>query len=65
MEVNGPSTKQLLNNFLGWFFRKAWTILGARVKNGLFIKKKDVMFSSWNQLKAIDKEVIALLQNVP
>ena len=64
MAVNGPSTKQLLNNFLGWFFRKAWTILGARVKNGLFIKK-DVMFSSWNQLKVIDKEVIALLQNVP
>ena len=28
-----------LNNFLGLFFRKAWTIFGARVKNGLFIKK--------------------------
>ena len=34
-----PSTKQLLNNFWGQFFRKAQTIFGARVKNGLFIKK--------------------------
>ena len=24
---------------MGLFFRKAWTIFGARVKNGLFIKK--------------------------
>ena len=37
MEDNRPSTKQLVNNFLGWFFRKASTIFGARVKNGLFI----------------------------
>ena len=33
-----PSTKQLLDNFLGRFFRKA--IFGARVKNGLLIKKR-------------------------
>ena len=39
IEVNGPSTEQLLNNFLGRFFRKAQTIFGMRVKNGLFIKK--------------------------
>ena len=30
----------MLNNFLGRFFRKAQTIFGARVKNGLFIKKR-------------------------
>ena len=35
--VNRASTKQLLNNFLGQLFRKAYTIFGARVKNGLFI----------------------------
>ena len=39
IKVNRPSTKQLLHNFLGWCFRKAETIFGARVKNGLFIKK--------------------------
>ena len=32
IEVNRPSTKQ--------FFRKARTIFGAMVKNGLFIKKR-------------------------
>ena len=30
----------MLNNFLGRFFRKAWTIFRARVKNELFIKKR-------------------------
>ena len=35
--VYRASTKQLLNNFLGQLFRKAYTIFGARVKNGLFI----------------------------
>ena len=39
-EVNRPSTKQLLNNFLRWFIRKAETIFGARFKNGLLIKKR-------------------------
>ena len=37
--VDRPSTRQLLSNFWGQFFRRAWAILGARVKNGLFIKK--------------------------
>ena len=40
IEVNRQSTKQLLNNFLGRFFRKASAIFGARVENRLFIKKK-------------------------
>ena len=40
IEVNRPSTKQLLNSFLGRFIRKAETIFGARVKNGLLIKKR-------------------------
>ena len=39
IEVNRPSTKHLLNNFLGQFFRKALTFFGMRVKNGLFVKK--------------------------
>ena len=34
-EVNRPSTKQLLNNSLGRFFRKTETIFGASVENGL------------------------------
>ena len=42
IEVNRPFTKQLLNNFLGQFFRNAETIFGARVKHGLFIYKKGV-----------------------
>ena len=40
MEVKRPSIKQLLNNFLGQFFRKTYTIFGARIKKGLFIKKR-------------------------
>ena len=39
IEVNRPSTKQLLNKFLGRFLRKVSAIFGARVKNGLFTKK--------------------------
>ena len=43
IEINRPSTKQLLNDFLGRFFRKAETIFGARVKIRLFIKKDGVL----------------------
>ena len=43
-EVSRQSTKQLLNNFLARFFRKAGTIFGARLKNGLFINKKVYFF---------------------
>ena len=35
----------MLNNFLWRIFRKAQTIFGARVKNGLFIKKRCILVS--------------------
>ena len=48
----------LLNNFLGRFFRKALTIFGARVKNGLFINKKkkgvSINIETWERLSSLE-----------
>ena len=54
----------MLNNFLGRFFRKAETIFGARVKNGLFIKKKRcIVLAKGNDLITDEKSLAETFNN--
>ena len=62
IEVNTSSTKQLLNNFLGRFFRKASGIFGARIKDGLFIKKKGVISQALIDMEINHEEYIRILK---